>query len=122
MSGVGYVLGTIAFTVASQVLLKWRMRLAGELPPGLAGKLLFLLRQMSDLWVLLGLLSALIAALCWMAALTKFELSRVYPFTSLSFVLVLILGAVLFGESIAISKVVGIALVLAGVVVIGVRS
>jgi drug/metabolite transporter (DMT)-like permease len=122
MSGIGYVLGTIAFTVASQLLLKWRMALAGGLPPGFGGKLGFLFRQLVDPWILLGLFSAFMAALCWMAALTKFELSRAYPLTSVSFVLILILSSVLFRESITTFKVIGVLLILAGIVVIGVRS
>jgi len=122
MSGIGYVLGTIALTVASQLLLKWRMALAGGLPPELGGKLSFLFRQLYDPWILLGLFSAFMAALCWMAALTKFELSRAYPLTSVSFVLILILSSVLFRESITTFKVIGVLLILAGIVVIGVRS
>jgi multidrug transporter EmrE-like cation transporter len=122
VNGVVYLLGTVLFTVAGQLLLKWRIALAGELPPELGGKLSFLFRQLVDPWILLGLFSAFMAALCWMAALTKFELSRAYPLTSVSFVLILILSSVLFRESITTFKVVGVLLILAGIVVIGVRS
>ncbi|HWV91528.1 MAG TPA: EamA family transporter, partial [Burkholderiales bacterium] len=55
------------------------------------------------------------AALCWMLAMTKLDLSHAYPFVSLSFVLVLFLSALLFGEPLSWAKLAGIALVIAGV-------
>jgi multidrug transporter EmrE-like cation transporter len=61
--------------------------------------------------------AAFIAALAWMAAMTRLELSRAYPFVSLSFVLVLVSSAVFFDESLTAAKVLGVALILAGLVV-----
>jgi drug/metabolite transporter (DMT)-like permease len=58
-----------------------------------------------------------LAMLCWMAALTKFELSYAYPFMSLAFVLILILSAVLFREAITAPKLIGIALIMAGIII-----
>jgi drug/metabolite transporter (DMT)-like permease len=58
-----------------------------------------------------------LAFLCWMAAITKFELSYAYPFMSLSFLLVLILSAILFHEPLTVSKVVGVGLVVAGIII-----
>jgi multidrug transporter EmrE-like cation transporter len=52
-----------------------------------------------------------------MAAMTKFELSYAYPFISLSFLLVLVLSAVLFHERVTIPKVLGVALVMAGIII-----
>jgi len=117
-----YVLATVAFTVYGQLSMKWRLSAAGQLPSGLGRKVLFLLSQFRDYWILTGFAAAILAALCWMAALTKFELSRAYPLTSVSFVLILILSSVLFRESITTFKVIGVLLILAGIVVIGVRS
>jgi len=117
-----YIAGTIVMTAYGQLVLKWQVSKCGPLPVAFLGKLAFLLGQLGNPWVLSSFGAAFLGALCWMAALTKFELSHVYPFTSLSFVLVLILGCTLFRESITIYKVVGIALILAGVAVIGARS
>ena len=58
-----------------------------------------------------------LALLCWLAALTKFELSYAYPFMSLAFVLVLILSALLFHETVTAAKVLGLLLVTAGIIV-----
>ena len=49
--------------------------------------------------------------------MTKFELSYAYPFTSVGFVLVLILSAVFFHEAITIPKVIGMVLIVAGIII-----
>ncbi|MFC2078676.1 EamA family transporter [Candidatus Bipolaricaulota bacterium] len=89
--------------------------MAGPLPESPTGKALFLLSQFRNPWILSGFAAAGLAALCWMAALTQFDLTHAYPFMSLSFVLVLILSSVLLGESVTTAKVIGIALILAGI-------
>ena len=52
-----------------------------------------------------------------MAAMTKLQLSHAYPFMSLAFVLVLIFSGVFFQEPITTPKIIGIALVVAGLIV-----
>jgi drug/metabolite transporter (DMT)-like permease len=68
-------------------------------------------------WIITGLLSAFLASLFWMAAMTKFPISYAYPFTSLAFVLVVFLGAVFFNEPITWPRVVGLATIVAGIVI-----
>jgi multidrug transporter EmrE-like cation transporter len=50
-----------------------------------------------------------------MGAVSKFDLSHAYPFTGLTFVLVLFLSGLLFHESITIPKVLGIAFIVTGI-------
>ena len=57
-----------------------------------------------------------LAFFCWMAAMTKFDLSYAYPFMSLSFVLVLILSALFFHETVTLAKVLGIIFIMAGII------
>jgi multidrug transporter EmrE-like cation transporter len=54
-----------------------------------------------------------------MAALTKFEVSYAYPFTSLGFVLVLMFGTLMLGEVMTLAKALGIILIIAGILVGG---
>jgi drug/metabolite transporter (DMT)-like permease len=67
--------------------------------------------------VLSAFAAAFAAALCWMMAITKLELSHAYPFVSLSFVLVLLLSVPLFGEPLSLEKVLGVVLIVTGVAV-----
>jgi len=119
MSSAIYVVGTILFTAAGQVLLKWRMTAAGRMPQGLGDKVRFLLARFLDVWVLVGLLAAVAAAICWMAALTRFELSSVYPFMAISFVLVLALSAVLLGEHLSTGRLLGTGVIILGTIIVG---
>ncbi|MEZ4665036.1 MAG: hypothetical protein R2911_46515, partial [Caldilineaceae bacterium] len=73
--GYIYIALTILFTVYGQLTLRWHMAQVGDLPPTLTAKLFFLFQQFANPWILTALTSAFIASLCWMAAMTKFELS-----------------------------------------------
>ena len=113
-----YVAACIIFTVYGQLVIKWRMTTKGDLPKATAEKLVFLLQALfGDIYVLSGFAAAFAASLCWMAAMTKLELSFAYPFMALAFVLVLVLSVVLFGETLSFGKVVGLALIVAGIFV-----
>jgi drug/metabolite transporter (DMT)-like permease len=67
--------------------------------------------------VISALLGAVVAAFAWIAAISKLELSRAYPFVSASFVFVLILSAVIFDESLTFFKVAGATLIVAGLII-----
>jgi multidrug transporter EmrE-like cation transporter len=112
-----YVATTILLTVYGQLVVKWQVDRAGALPASLGDKVEFLARLVVNPWMISVFLAAFVAALAWMAAMTRLELSRAYPFVSLSFVLVLVFSAALFDETLTVSKVLGIVLILAGIVV-----
>lgn len=110
---------TVVLTSYAQLIVKWRVSRAGSLPVDLVNKALFLIGLLFDPWVLTGLLSALLAGLAWMAAMTRLELSFAYPFISLSFVLVFVFSAFFFNETVTAPKVLGMLLIIAGIIVIG---
>jgi multidrug transporter EmrE-like cation transporter len=112
-----YVTATILLTVYGQLIVKWQVGEAGAFPETWSGKLSFLARLLINPWVISVLVGAFVAALSWMAAMTQLDLSRAYPFVGLSFVLVLVLSAVFFGEAITVPKALGVGLIVAGLVV-----
>lgn len=115
--GYSMIFSTVILTVYGQLIIKWRVSLKGELPIGLFNKAHYFAKLLMDVWILSALIAAFIAALCWMAAMTKYELSYAYPFVSLGFALVVILSAVFFGESLTYAKITGIALIMLGITV-----
>jgi drug/metabolite transporter (DMT)-like permease len=117
IAGFAYIVGTVLFTVYGQIVLKWRVAKAGALPAVFSHKIFFLLSMIWDPWVLSGIVAGFFAFLCWMAALTEFELSYAYPFMSLSFLLVLVFSTILFQEPLTVSKVVGVGLIVAGIII-----
>lgn len=112
-----YILGTIGFTVYGQIAIKWRVSLYGNLPEPIVSKIVFLLKLLYDPVIFSGLFAAFLAALCWMAAMTKFELSHAYPFMGLTFVLVIILSSLLFSEALTVPKLIGVSLIVIGIIV-----
>jgi multidrug transporter EmrE-like cation transporter len=112
-----YVAATILLTVYGQLVVKWQVGQAGAFPEGVSDKVTFLVRLVVNPWVISVLLAAFLAALSWMAAMTQLDLSRAYPFIGLSFVLVLLLSGVFFGETITLTKMLGASLIVAGLVV-----
>ena len=64
-----------------------------------------------------GFIAAFLASLCWMAAMTAFELSYAYPFMGLTFVLVFLASVFLLGEQVTNYKILGLALIVLGIFV-----
>ena len=116
--GHAYIAATLLFTIYGQLVLKWQIGGAGPMPPAAADKLLFLLRQFLNPWILSGFASAFLASLAWMAAMTRLDLNYAYPFMSLAFVLVMFFSVVFLGEALTVPRIIGTALVMAGLIVI----
>jgi drug/metabolite transporter (DMT)-like permease len=109
-----YVAATVLLTVYGQLIVKWQVGDTARLADP-SQRAAFLLALLANPWVLSALAAAFAAALCWMLAMVKLELSHAYPFVSLSFVLVLFLSALFFGELLTWQKVAGVALIVGGV-------
>ncbi|MFC3813470.1 EamA family transporter [Lysobacter sp. GCM10012299] len=112
----------LVLTCYGQLVIKWRVNLAGPLPADLPGQAGFMFHLLTSPWIISGLLAAFLASVCWMAALTKLDLSRAYPFTALSFILILVFSAVFFNDAITTGKLIGTALIIGGVCVIAMAS
>ena len=112
----------IALTLYGQFALKWQVNVAGPLPADTANQIQYILALLLSPWVISGLAAAFLASVCWMLVLTKLELSRAYPFTALSLVLVMFVSAALFGEALSSGKLAGAALIVAGVCVVAFYS
>lgn len=112
-----YVIFTVILTVYAQIVIKWQVTNAGDLPVNILNKLWFLIGLLLNPWVVSAFFGAFLGSLTWMAALTKLELSHAYPFIGLTFVLVLFMSGFLFQESITLPKLIGVGLVVLGIVV-----
>ena len=114
-----YIFATLFFTVYGQLILKWRLgKLSFSLPEGSMGeKLWSLLKIIFDPFIFSGFVSAFIASLFWMAAMTKFQITEAYPFMSLAPAIVFILGVWLLGETFTWGKVIGLVLIMIGIIV-----
>jgi multidrug transporter EmrE-like cation transporter len=118
VAGFLYIALTILFTVYGQMVIKWQVGNAGEFPPELGDKAIFIFRLLLNPWVISSFAAAFIASLTWMAAMTQFELSFAYPFMSLAFVVVMILSIMFLGEQLTWTKIAGTLIIITGLFVI----
>ena len=69
--------------------------------------------------ILLGLGLYGLGALAWIAVLSRLDLSYAYPFLALNFVLIALVSRFVLGETIPGMRWFGIAIICAGIVVVG---
>ena len=112
-----FILFTIILTVYGQVVIKWQVIRAGDFPSELLERTSFLLHLIINPWIISALLAAFIAALSWMVAMTKFDLSHAYPFMSLSFIFVLIFSGFILKEPVTTYKILGLIIIIIGILV-----
>ena len=109
---------TLLFTVYGQVILKWRMTgLKTEFPQELIPKLIAFIRILFDPFIFSGFASAFIASFFWMAAVSKLELTKAYPFMSLAPALVFLVGIFFLGENFSWGKVIGLVFIIFGTII-----
>lgn len=114
-----YIALCIIFTVYGQLILKWRINAVNSFPDPLAEKVFFLVKLiLTDFFIFSGFVSAFIASIFWMAAMSKFAISYAYPFMSLAFVAVMICSSFFLGESINNTKLVGTAFIVCGLIIL----
>lgn len=114
----GYIIGMIFFTVYSQLIIRWQVSLAGELPETVWDKTLHVGTLLLNPWIISALVATFLGGVSWMLAMAKFEISYAYPFASLNYVLVLVAGFLLFHETVTVEKIVGCTMVILGIMIV----
>ena len=119
-SGYMFIFMTSIFTVIGQLIIKWRIdSLEFSLNGAVTEKIISVLMLLLDKYIVIGMFSAVLAALFWMAALSRFNLSHAYPMIiALLTILTVISSVVILGENLSYVKVIGIIIVLVGLMVL----
>ncbi|OPX65133.1 MAG: 4-amino-4-deoxy-L-arabinose-phosphoundecaprenol flippase subunit ArnE [Methanoregula sp. PtaU1.Bin006] len=69
----------------------------------------------SNSFYLLSIGCMILQAIVWQVALTQYDISLVYPFQSITMIVVLFLSFQLFGETISVFNITGIAIIFMGI-------
>jgi len=115
------VLLSVGLSAAAQIVLKLGM--GGDTArQALASESLWkgYLGLLSNPAVVAGLAAYGLSALVWLRVLAELDVSKAYPFVALGIVLTMTAGALVLGEVVSPLRAIGAALVVAGVVLIGV--
>ena len=112
-----FVLPAAAATISAfgQVLLKYAMVAHGPIEPSLRGVFSLLLQPR----LIAAFIIYALAMLMWLQVLARTPLSVAYTMLALTYAVVPCLAIFFFDERLALIQVVGIALVLAGVALLG---
>lgn len=113
------ILASVGIAASAQILLRLGMSRPDVASSIASGDLLRIVRTIfANGWVLGGLFLYGLGAVTWLAVLAKVEVTYAFPFVGIGFVLVLVVGWLLMGESVTISRLVGTVLVALGVALI----
>ena len=114
------ILASVSLSALAQITLKFGMsseriqRAFGENVSPMAS----IWAVASNFHVLIGLLAYGFGAIIWLLVLAKLDVSAAYPFVGLGFILTMLLGHLLLGESLSSIRIVGTFLVVAGVILV----
>lgn len=72
-------------------------------------------------YILAGIVIYGVATILWLYLLSKYDLSYIYPFTSLSFILAVAVSFVFLGETVTVNRWIGAAVIGAGVYITSLR-
>lgn len=113
-----YIFLTIIFAVSSQLIIKWKMSEHNlDHYTNVFDKFYFVLSMLMNPFIILSILFTLLSGLSWMIAMSKFDISYAYPFTTLGFVLIFLFSIFLFHEPITWQKTVGLIFIILGIII-----
>lgn len=112
------VLISIAAMSAGQLLAKKGLLTIGYTPHSFGELGHFFLKAYSNGYIISAVALTIVTALVWIVALSKSELSWLYPFMALSYVLVALFSWLLFNEGVTALRWAGIAFICLGVILV----
>jgi drug/metabolite transporter (DMT)-like permease len=115
MNAVVIIIIGVIFAAFGQVSWKLGMNQAGQLA---TLNLTTLSTVLLNPYVLLGFVMYGLSTIFWLIALSKKDLSFVYPFISLTYILVLVLSSLVLKESIGLNKIAGTIAIIIGLIII----
>lgn len=113
--GLLLVLVGVVLNVGAQIALKLAVRaqtgVSWSDPAGL-------LRLAFDPWVILGLGLYAASVINWLVVLKRLDLGIAYPLMSVGYILTFLAGVWWFGEPVNTTRILGIAVIIAGVILL----
>lgn len=110
-----FILGLIAIILlsAGQTSIKFGLNSIGgvALNEGIGS----FLKLLQTPWVIVGFLCYGLSAVLWLDVLSKLDFSLAFPLVGLTYVFTLLIGRFFFGEVVGWERLLGVALILAGV-------
>ena len=113
VSNILLILSSVFLNASAQILMRKGMLILGEV--SISSLVKTLPQMITNVWLWLSLFCYGVSIITWMLVLSRVEVSFAYPFLGIAFVLVTILGYLLFKENLTFIRVIGIILICIGV-------
>jgi len=107
-------ISVVAMTSA-QLLLKKGLLSIGQSPQSIGELGSYFLKAYSNPYVISAVFMTIVTALSWLLAVSKAELSYIYPFMALSYVLVALFSLYIFKDDITALRWLGIVVICVGI-------
>ena len=112
------ILTGVLLNAFAQLLLKKGMLSIGYFEIQFQYLLPMVRKVATNFYILLGLGSYVVSVVIWLLVLARVEVSYAYPFLSVGYVVVTLMGYYIFQENLSWMRAIGIAVVIVGVVVL----
>jgi multidrug transporter EmrE-like cation transporter len=114
---------SVVFAASGQVLFKMGMNTFKDLSfaGGVGNLLKTLVSVVFSPIVFSGLVLYVLSTVLWLVALSKTALNVAYPFTALTFILVMTASYFLFQEEMLVNRIIGGGVILVGIVIISLK-
>ena len=110
------ILVSVLLNRTAQLCIRKGMLLVGE--TGMSNMITNLGVMVTNIWLWGAMICYAFSILLWMAVLSKVEVSFAYPFLSIGYVVVAVVGYYFLGESLSVIRIVGIVIICIGVYLI----
>lgn len=114
------ILISVSLSAFSQIILKRGMISADIQSAMRQGNLVEIVIAIAKSPLVIGGLFCFgLSAVVWLFVLSRVPLSHAYPFVALGIVATVVSGAAIFGESVSLQAMAGVALIVSGVIMVG---
>ena len=117
---VALTLMSVFLATAGQLMLKTGMARVGYIGSARLGRPLQVITEVARTWqVILGLVLFALSAVTWLVVISRVPLSFAYPFAGITYVLLALFSKFVLREHVPHLRWLGVALIVAGIVVVG---
>jgi len=115
MTNILLILFSVAAAVCGQLCLKHGMLKIGYIQLNFQALPGVIFNALTSPFVLLGLASYFIGALCWLVVLSRVELSWAQPLTAMTYIFIVFFSWLLFKEDVGLIRILGVLAIVVGV-------
>jgi multidrug transporter EmrE-like cation transporter len=117
-----FIVLTVVLNASSQLLLKAGISQIGKATYNIQEIVRIFAACVTNGYILLGLIAMTLSMFTHILSLSRFDVSFVFPFISFAYVIVAVAGLLFMNEAFNLMRFVGIAVILAGTVILAVSN